>query len=197
MRIAIDFDGTIANTYVLQQQFCKERYGIKLPLEASVGALRREFLTVQQRKEVKEFIHGEATLSAPFVAGARDAIQKLIVAGHQVIILTGRVAAGATYAKEYLQRNKIPYHHFLFVSDDEQRRLKDGTVLSKKVVLNRLRFDVMVEDQLKGLAELSSGGVIIILIDQPWNRKDKLSAGVIRASNWGEIVKFLLAPVTV
>jgi uncharacterized HAD superfamily protein len=195
MRIAIDFDGTIANTYALQQQFCKERFGIHLPLEASVGALREKFLRDEQIKEIKEFVHGEATLSAPLVAGAREAMQKLILEGHTIIVLTGRVKAGAAYAKEYLKQNKIPYHHFLFVSDDEPRRLGDGTVLSKRVVLKRLRFDVMIDDQLKGLAELTTAGVAIIIVDQPWNREDKIPAGVVRLPHWNAILQFLLEGV--
>lgn len=192
MRIAIDFDGTIANTYLLQKQFCKERFGIDLPLEASVGALRKSILGDDQKiKEAKEFVHGEATLSAPLVAGAREAVQALVAAGHKVLILTGRVATGATYARKYLKQNRIPYHHFLFVSDDDPRRL-NGEILSKKVVLNRLKIDVMVDDQLKGLAELANS-VTIILIDQPWNRKDKIPAGVIRLANWNAILQFILS----
>ncbi len=191
MRIAIDFDGTIANTYVLQQQFCKARFRINLPLEASVGALRKQFLTDEQIKEAKVFIHGEATLTAPLVDGAREAIQQLIAAGHRVIILTGRVAAGAQTAKQYLQRNRIPYHHFLFVSDDEKRRLADGTILSKSVVINRLKLDMVIDDQLKGLSSLTSNGITIILINQPWNRKEKLSSGALRMGGWPQIGRFL------
>ena len=53
MRIAIDFDGTIVDTYRLQQQFCMEKYGISMPLEASAGSLRKQFLTKEQIKEAK------------------------------------------------------------------------------------------------------------------------------------------------
>lgn len=197
MRIAIDFDGTIANTYVLQQRFCRERFGINLPLEASVGALRKQYLTDEQIKEAKEFIHGEATLTTPLVDGAREAIQQLIAAGHRVVILTGRVAAGARTAKEYLTRNRVPYHRFLFVSDDEKRRLADGTILSKSVVINRLKLDIMVDDQLKGLSTLASNGITIILIDQPWNRQEKLPPGVFRMRGWPQIIGRLMMSAAV
>ena len=196
MRIAIDFDGTIANTYLLQQRFCKERFGIHLPLEASVGTLRKSFLITEERiKEAKEYVHGEATLSAPLMSGAREAIQKLIAAGHTVIILTGRVQAGMKYAKEYLAQHRIPYHHFLFVSDDEPRRLKNGEILSKEAVLHHLHFDVMIDDQLKELAKLTAAGVTIIILDQPWNRTEDIPPGVIRMNDWKVIPQFLLTAV--
>ncbi|MEM2916667.1 MAG: hypothetical protein QXT19_04920 [Candidatus Woesearchaeota archaeon] len=192
MRIAIDFDGTIANTYVLQRQFCKEKYGIDFPWFAMTGALRRQYLTEEQVVEVKKYAHGPATLDAPLVPGAREAIQSLVLAGHKIIILTGRVAAGAQSAKEYLKRNKIPYHHFIFVSDDEKRRLADGTILSKNVVVNRLKLDVIIDDQQKGLGSLTSSGVMVIIIDQPWNQQEILQQGVLRVKGWREIAELLL-----
>jgi uncharacterized HAD superfamily protein len=198
MRIAIDFDGTIANTYILQKQFCKEKYGIDLPWAAMVGSLRKQFLTDEQILEVKKYAHSPATLDAPLVPGAREAIQNLISAGHTIIILTGRVAAGAQSAKEYLKRNKIPYNHFLFVSDDEKRRLADGTILSKNVVVNRLRLDVIIDDQLKGLGALAGNGVTVIIINQLWNQQEKLQSGVLRINCWKDIVELLLmAPAAV
>ncbi len=191
MRIAIDFDGTIANTYVIEKQFCKEKCGIDIPFEALAGPLRNQFLTDEQILEVKQYAHSPATLAAPLIPGARDAIQELIAAGHKVIILTARVAAAAKIAKEYLKQNRIPYHHLLFVSSDEKRRLADGTILSKNVVINRLKLDVIIDDLLKGLGALAGNGVTVIIIDQPWNQ-GQLPPGVLRIKGWKEIVELLL-----
>ncbi|MEM4247443.1 MAG: hypothetical protein QXF14_03930, partial [Candidatus Woesearchaeota archaeon] len=99
---------------------------------------------------------------------------------------------GAQSAKEYLKRSKIPYHHFIFVSDDEKRRLADGTVLSKNVVVNRLKLDVIIDDQQKGLGSLTSSGVMVIIIDQLWNQQEILQQGVLRVKGWREIVELLL-----
>ncbi len=192
MRIAIDFDGTIANTYVLQKQFCKEKYGIDIPFEALAGPLRKQFLSEEQIREVKEYAHSPATLAAPLIPGAREAVQELVAAGHKVIILTARVAAAAKIAAEYLKQNKIPYHRLLFVSDAEKRRLADGTVLSKNVVISRLKLDVVIDDLVKGLGALVSNGVRVIIIDQPWNQQDKLPPGVLRIKGWKAIVELLL-----
>lgn len=190
MRIAVDFDGTIANTYALQQQFCKVEFGIDLPLEASVGKLREGFLTAAQLQAAKQFVHGPATLDAPLVPGAKEAIAQLAAAGHHIIVLTGRVEAVAKIAKQYLKKHAIPHEQVLFVSDEEKLTLRDGTALTKATVLTRLQCNVMIDDQLKSVSDVA-GKVLVILLSQPWNRHERIAPGMVRAKDWHSIAAII------
>ncbi len=195
MRIAIDFDGTIANTNVLHPAFCKAQFGIDLPIEATVSPLREQFLTREQIALIRQHVY-EETLRAPLVQGVREALQQLVAEGHRIVILTARTEKGVQPAKDYLRMQRIPYHHFLYVSESEKRTLVDGRVLSKKIVLEELKFDVMIEDQVKGLKGLPDQ-ILAILLTRPWNRNEQVPDGIVRMNGWGAIVKFLLAPVAV
>jgi len=196
MRIAIDFDGTIANTNSLHHDYCKEHFGIELPIEATVSPLREAFLTAEQIKELRRYIHREATLLAPLVPGARAAVQQLADAGNQIIILTARPAKGVLFAKKYLALNKIPFNQFIFIEESKKRTLSDGTLLTKKLVIERLNIDVMIEDQVKGVSG-SGGRITAILLNQPWNRNEKISEGIIRMGSWDAIARLLLSQAAV
>ncbi len=202
MRIAIDFDGTIADTNQLHNAFCKKNFGIDLPIEGTVDPLRKILLTSDQITEVRQYIYGEATLQAPLVPGAREAIRKLAAEGHSILILTSRAKEGIHYPKEYMRLNRIPYNHLLYVSEKDDRFVVDETgekiKLSKAVVIKRLDIDVMIEDQVKGLLEEKKDktkvviNAIPILLTRPWNQNEKVQSGIIRLPNWKTIIEFLL-----
>lgn len=191
MRIAIDFDGTIANTNLLHVPFCKRQFGIDIPLEATVSPGREQYLTPEQIDKVRRFVNGEGMVDAQLVPGVREALQLLAAARHKIVILTARPSYGISSAKEYLKKNDIPYHRFLYVSESEKRQLADGRILTKKLILDELKFDAMIEDQVKGLQGLSER-TLGVLLDQPWNQGQQLPVGAIRAKNWKAIVSLLL-----
>jgi len=59
----------------------------------------------------------------------------------------------------------------------------------KSNICIELGVELLIEDSLDYAFECSSEKIKVLLLDKPWNKADKLPAGVTRVHSWREIIE--------
>ena len=106
------------------------------------------------------------------IAGAREGLQKLVDAGHRIVIVT------ATAPENFLWKVQFLRKYFPFFNPDNCIRMMDKSLL---------KCDILVEDSLEQLIKHKL--CHRICLDYPWNRKvDDFIYTIHRCHNWDEIL---------
>lgn len=97
--------------------------------------------------------------AAPY-PGVREALQRLLDAGHTVHLVTARSHEGTQHSQEirdltrrWLARHKIPHDSLHFAPDKTS-----------------IRTDVFIDDDPGNCRQLEAAGIQAFLREQPWNR---------------------------
>ncbi len=192
MRIGTDFDGTIAESGNARQWYLKKHFNVDLTIgEIAMGGDKKLITDKKEYEKYKNFVNEEGTMLGTIVRNADKVIKKLAGEGHKIIILTGRTGKQAEYAKRFLQRQGIPYNHILYIEGDnpidKSRRLTsvEGNE-RKKIIVQKLKLDCLIDDLPAYFVPLSGTGVLLLLINQPWNIGKATPSDVIRINDWEE-----------
>ena len=106
-RIALDFDGTIADTNTLKAQLLTERFGIEMPPYRCDRTSCVPLIGVDAYNEISSYAYGpQGTRSVPPIEGAREFIRS--VAGQtSIYVVTARNEITFPYAVEWLEREGL------------------------------------------------------------------------------------------
>ncbi len=162
MRLAIDFDGTIADSASLVARYVREVLALEGPSGAA-GERRGEISFVQltegQHEEVTRAVFGTAfALEMEPMPGALDVLRRL-GDRHELYIVTARHDYEVVYASQWLEDRGV-----------EVRELVHTSRLPKLEACQRLAADVLFEDSphyLAALAGLTS--VRPVLLETSYN----------------------------
>ena len=165
MKIGIDIDGCINN----QEDFTIN-YGMKYIVENN---LSYRIVDINQGDSCKVFDWDEKTAHAFWeeyrqILARKDirvhcseVIRKLKDEGNEIFIITARYNGDGWWdsksrdkvekiTKKYLKKQKIKYHRLIF-SENKQQVIKDNNI------------DVMIEDNIKYITEISKIAPVIIM----------------------------------
>lgn len=164
--------------------------------EMELFDLQRAYaLTADENRILMENAHGREFLtSLEPVEGAADAVRRMVEAGCEITIVTGRPVSTAPYSLEWLEAHNFPKLPLKCL--DKYNRWSMGEMTSEhflsKDEFDRLHFDLFVDDSpaaIKMLSERDDGDILIF--DRPWNRKTLPSRQrTSRVKNWKEIENF-------
>lgn len=151
-------------------------------------------LTAEENEILMANAHGEEFLgSLQVTPEANRVVRKMVNAGHEVTVITGRPVSTAEYSLAWLERNGFPALPFRCL-DKYNRWFMGGAespyYLSREEFAG-MRFDLFVDDSpaaLKMLSQRNDGKVFIF--NRPWNRKvDANAPRMTRIGTWLEIEK--------
>lgn len=178
MRIAVDVDGVLADLAGMLLKIIHEDTGVELGRDFidewefwyKLSMTRQQFLQMLVRAWSR---WDEIGLVED---DAADDVEQLATLG-EVDILTQRPAETVENVKRWLRHHGIKYRAFTWVP------LKSSKTL--------FRYDAYIDDSPRLAEQLKGKDRLLLLYDQPWNRKIQKSGNIVRVTSLDEAYRFL------
>lgn len=197
MNIYIDFDDVICETAKSFCQIADRLFGIKKPynevhffnLQQSFGLTDNQYDALMKEGHLPEIL-----LSYEETDGASISINKIVDAGHNVKIITGRPFDSYEPSRQWLDNHNLSRLP-LFCVDKYGREIfnQNSTFNMTLNDLYAMSFDLAIEDSPAAFKHLEHfGNCKVAVFDRPWNKDAILpSDNYIRVKNWDQIVSLL------
>ncbi|MFQ5989862.1 MAG: HAD family hydrolase [Candidatus Methylomirabilales bacterium] len=185
MRIAIDVDDVLADSLPEFLAAFNRRFGLQLSVtEAGWEVFRRypEIPPEAVRAFFAELYQADFLGSRPLLPGAREGVEQLHRDGHRLFIITGRLQHDRDITERWLIKTGLS----AFFQEVVHR---DGTdaPLHKRQAAERLRLDVLLEDEYQVATAAAELPVRVLLFDRPWNQ-GPLPSQVVRIHSWPDVI---------
>ena len=178
MRIGVDIDGVVSDSYPAWLQELNLHYGKNIEV---VDDYDMHLVFDVPSDDMNNFFEGnvERLLMMPKpVTGAKEGIETLLREGHEVIYVTARTPEQKDITERWLSLNGIPYQHVLF-----------SGFKSKVELIKKWRIQVFIEDYQVNAKAIAEIGVPVLLLNASYNIKKQLSTGITRCQSWKEILE--------
>ena len=179
MRIGIDIDDTITNTQEVIDEIAQTKESRKI-YDRTKHWFTDRFNCTQEDDD--KFFYKYATTfmaEATIKEGASEYINKLHDEGYEIYIITARSNKFAPdimdITLDYLAKNEIKYDKIIFQSHNKADICRENNI------------DVMVDDSIEHIEEITNVGIKVIIMDNEYNRN---SNGT-RAKNWEEVYNLI------
>ena len=169
MRIGIDIDDTITNTWQYMIPTYEKVFHIdKKILSTSIpyyGSIKDKVnLTIDKYLDTMRNYYDTLALNFPLKKDVKEVIDNLHKLGHTIIFITSR---GKAYTdpfeitKKYLDNNQIYYDKLIV-----RAHYKDEVCLKEKI-------DLFIDDSIKHCTKVQASGIEVLMVDAPYNQKYK------------------------
>jgi len=187
-KIALDFDGTIANTNLQKSVLVKKKFGLDLP----AWQCDRTFLVPQigevAYQEIADIVYErEATLQTPPLAHSVEKIPSL-AEKFDLFLLTARPQRRLEFAAEWLEKYRISTCFKALLSS----HLYDHTWRPKLEICQEQQFDLLLEDDLRHLAKNGFETITKVLIKEGCLLTLDLPDGVRFMCGWDDFYNFCM-----
>jgi hypothetical protein len=181
VKIAIDFDGTIADTNVIKVDWIKKHLGLQVPPWKCDRTSCVPIIGSANYEMMAKFVYGdEGTSTAKPNLGAIQAI-KTLTSSFVLYVFTDRRAAHLAFAEKWLMAHSI-------------REFFEAVISSANVEKSNLCLDygigVLFDDDLSHLVCCENKNIRAILF-KPGPEEINLPDGVFRVKRWSEFVKHI------
>ncbi len=193
--IAVDIDDVLVPHYELMTEFVNKHHGYALrshdfqnweKLLQLTGINREEFVA-----QVEPFIQSEDFVEQSPAFEVMEALSTLSKY-YRIVAVTARPRSIEQRTIKWMAEHfgtSIPEIEFV---NPNQAWGRGGSV-SKLEVCLRLGAKYLIDDHLKHAQDVAAGGIKVILYgNYPWNQLDALPDNILRARDWGEVLKILL-----
>ena len=185
MKIGIDIDNVVADSYPSYLEKIKERFGEKVPANITDFYHVEEYIDADKNEIMGFFdeilLTDEFQIAINPISDASGYIQKWVGEGIEIVYITARPLKIKSVTMEWLKKHGFWVRGAKIYLFDEKRLNTD--IEYKKSIVSKKLVDVMIEDK-KDIAEAMI--VPVFLLDRSWNQ-GKLSKHVKRVYSWGEI----------
>lgn len=178
MRIGVDIDGVISDSYPVWLQELNLHYGKNITV---VTDYEMHLVFDVPSDDMNDFFVGnvERLLMMPKpVSGAKEGIETLLREGHEVIYVTARTPEQKDITMRWLTMNEIPHEHVLF-----------SGFKSKVDLIKKWEIEVFIEDYQVNAKAIAESGVPVLLLSASYNIEKQLSMGITRCQSWNEIIE--------
>ena len=180
MRIGVDIDGVISDSYPVWLQELNLHYGKNLTV---VTDYEMHLVFDVPRDDMNNFfvVNVERLLMMPKpVPGAKEGIETLLREGHEVIYVTARTPQEKDITLRWFTLNEIPHEH--------ERVLFSG-FKSKVDLVKQWGIEVFIEDYQVNAKAIAESGVPVLLLNASYNLDKQLQTGITRCQSWNEILE--------
>lgn len=168
MRIAVDMDEVLADTFAVQLDWLNREYGHRLTLDAAMGRDLLELISPEQASHLQETLRqGDFFADLPVMADSQEILRGL-AANHEVFIATAAMEFPGSFGPKF----RWLARHFPFIDPSHIVFCGDKSILAA---------DVLIDDMPRNLARFQGRGV---LFTAPHNVN---VTKYTRASHWREI----------
>lgn len=180
MRIGIDIDDTICDTFDFVLPYCCKYYGVDYEKAISQKLSLQYFIDNYGYFDFAKKYYGKIIPYVPLKKDVVKYINKMKKRGHQIIFLTARSNRGydnpyqLTY--DYLIKHNIPFD--TLITDAKEK----GTVCRDEEI------DIYIDDNIKECMAINKEGVKVVLFDTRFNHDNK---DFKRIKNFKQFYKFI------
>lgn len=184
MRIGIDIDDTITNTWECMKPVYAEIFNISLE-ELNKAKYPYYYAVKDKVLSLDDFFsmivkhYDKIGSNLKVKEGAVEVINKLHDEGNKIIIITAR-SRGYTepykITKDFLDRNNIKYDKIIIGAND-----KSIPCVSEKI-------DLFIDDSVKHCEEVSNVGIKVVLIGTQYNEDEKRFT---RVCDWYQVKEYI------
>ncbi len=188
LRIGIDVDDVVAESLPGYLEAFRNYFGHSVRLEDAAWEVFRSYPQISDAELAGFFGSLEASnflRSRPVYPEAARAIARLAAAGHQLVVVSGRLAEHLDHTKFLLRGAGILEHFEELVHRSEER----ATEYKPRVVRER-HLDVLIEDELHVAQAVAAIPIPVLLFDRPWNQ-GAVPAGIFRVVEWNDILAWV------
>jgi len=182
MIVAIDYDGTIADTNRQKVKWIRARLGIDVaPWECN----RTDcvpLIGIKAYEEMgREIYERESSLAAPEVPGALRAIRGLARRA-KVHIVTARPPRNMNYSREWLQEKDVI---------DCLAGIVSSEGAAKSDICAALGARVLIDDDIRHLRDVEVEGLVRVYLQEGREKAPACGPGVVFCRSWEEVVQLV------
>lgn len=184
MRIGIDIDDVLADSLPEFVGAFNRRFGLQVSVtEAGWEIFLRhpEISSEEVQTFFTELSEADFFGSRPLLPGAREGVERLHSEGHPLFIITGRLQRDRDITERWLiQKGLSSFFQEIVCRDGAQ------APHHKRRAAERLRLDVLLEDEYEVALAAAELPVRVLLFDRPWNQ-GLLPSNTYRISSWSQV----------
>lgn len=182
MRIGIDIDDTITNTWNYFIPIFSEKFNIPMN---KIKQLPPYYGSIKEIVSLEEYFslmrkHEDLMQEMPLKPDVKEILTKLKEEGNTIIFITARGNKGYSdpylITKKYLDDNSIPYDKIIINAYEK------GTVCKKE------KIDLFIDDNLKNCIDVSNQGIEVIMMEAEYNIND---IQFTRMKNWKQVYEYI------
>lgn len=180
MRIGIDIDDTICDTFMFVLPYCCKYYGVSYE-EAKENKYSYEyFIKNYGYYDFAKKYYGKLIPYVPLKKDVVKVLNKLKKRGHEIIFITARSNRGfdnpyqITY--DYLIKNNVPFDALI-----TDASLKDKVCLDEEI-------DIYIDDSINECLNVKKSNIAVLLSDTLYNKDNK---ELIRVKNFKNLYRLI------
>ncbi|WP_407314589.1 5' nucleotidase, NT5C type [Desulfosporosinus sp. SB140] len=179
MRIGVDIDGVVSDSYPYWLQELNQYFGKDIKTITDYD-MHKVFEVPST--DMNDFFVGNAErlLFMPeIVAGAKEGIETLIKEGHEIVYVTARTPEEKDVTLRWFLKREIPHEHVLFSGFN-----------SKVSLVKEWDIEAFVEDYHVNAKQIAEIGVPVFLLTASYNQDhEELPGAIMRCQSWQDIVE--------
>ncbi|MBN2089592.1 hypothetical protein JW964_08260 [candidate division KSB1 bacterium] len=185
-KLALDFDGTIANTNIVKSALIHEKFGVTIPPWQCDHTLCVPQIGEEAYREISSVVfEEESTLATPPLEGAVGIIQKL-AEEFELYLVTARPERRLAYARQWLKNHHLEQCFQKLISS----RLPDGGFILKLQICQENQLDLLIDDDSRHLTVLGYENILRLLMKDGYESGLDLPKEVIIIKNWSMFYDF-------
>jgi uncharacterized HAD superfamily protein len=190
MRIAVDCDDVLADSMPVFINYYNQHYNKKFAKSHFFTNLWWDVFNDEKDAVVArylDFVKSEAFDVVKPIVGAQKAL-RLLKKNHELIVVTGRPKAILEKTKKWAEYYFPGIFNEIYCTD---LHFSSGGGLDKGEICRSKKVDLLIDDYIEFAQECIEHNINVFLMNQPWNRREILPAGVTRVKSWREIANKL------
>lgn len=189
-KIALDFDGTIADTNAMKSILIQEKLGREIPAWQCDHTLCAPQIGEEAYNEICAIVYDrESTLKTPPLPGVPELLPKLAEKA-EIYMLTARPAYRLEFAKEWLENRQLDRYFQRLLSS----HVEDRTWRPKLDICAENGFVLLLEDDARHL-EQETNGIARVLIKNGCFEEIEIAENVKLVSGWQAFYDFCVTEI--
>ena len=189
-KIALDFDGTIADSNGMKSILIKEKLGLDIPAWQGDHTLCAPQIGEEAYKTISNIVYDRAsTLETPPLPGVLELLPELAKVA-EIHLLTARPEKRVAYAKEWLEKYHLAQYFQSFLSS----HVVDRTWRPKLDICEENDFVLLLEDDARHLQK-EVNGIARVLIKNGCHEAIEVAQNVKLVFDWQAFYDFCIAEV--
>lgn len=176
MRIGVDIDGVISDSYPLWLQELNRHYGKDIPFIDDYDMHVAFDVTSEDMNNFFETNIERLLMMPEPIPGAKEGIETLLREGHEVIYITARTPEQKDLTVRWFALREIHHEHVLFTGFG-----------SKVDFVKEWGIEAFIEDYHVNAKSIAECGVPVFLLNASYNQEE-LPSGITRCHSWNEII---------
>ncbi len=179
IKIAVDYDGTIADTNLVKSEWLKRNMDIDIPPWRCDRTLCEAIIGKEKYNEMAKYVYGrELSLGAPEVHGAREGLKQLKELG-SVFVLTARDVEALQWAEMWLTENGVNDNVDEIITSLGQPKLK---------LCQHYGINVLIDDDQRYIFKEEPSDIRRIFLKNGMDETLETPEYVTICRNWGEVL---------